>query len=333
MACHRPSGSRPGMRVAGAAAGVDDGAEPVFVLPSPDGAWDRHYVDLQRDATIADMRRAVGAGMRSPEHVKRHTTIGTAADQGKAGNVLALGVLAGLLDVPVGDLGPTTSRPPYVPVSFALYAGRDRGALHDPVRTTPMHAWHVAHGAVFEDVGQWKRPFCFPRPGESEDDAVLRECVAARTDVAAMDASTLGKIDVQGPDAAVLPGPRLHQRHEHRPGRCRPLRRHVLGRRDGLRRRRRAAAGGGPLPHHDDDRERRRGPRLAGGVAADGVARSAGAADLGDRALGDGRGRRPPLARGRRGAGSGDGRERGRLRVPPRAATRSSPVSRRASRG
>ena len=204
MACHRPSGSRPGMRVAGAAAGVDDGAAPVFVLPSPDGAWDRHYVDLQRDATIADMRRAVGAGMRSPEHVKRHTTIGTAADQGKAGNVLALGVLAGLLDVPVGDLGPTTSRPPYVPVSFAQYAGRDRGALHDPVRTTPMHPWHVAHGAVFEDVGQWKRPFCFPHPGESEDDAVLRECAAARTDVAAMDASTLGKIDVQGPDAAVF---------------------------------------------------------------------------------------------------------------------------------
>jgi sarcosine oxidase, subunit alpha len=203
-ACHRPAGTRPGMRVVGAADGVDDGAAPVFALPAPDATWDRHYVDLQRDATIADMRRAVGAGMRSPEHVKRHTTIGTAADQGKAGNVLALGVLAGLLDVPVGELGPTTSRAPYVPVSFALYAGRDRGALHDPVRTTPMHAWHVAHGAVFEDVGQWKRPFCFPRPGESEDDAVLRECAAARTDVAAMDASTLGKIDVQGPDAAVF---------------------------------------------------------------------------------------------------------------------------------
>jgi sarcosine oxidase, subunit alpha len=118
--------------------------------------------------------------------------------------VLALGVLAGLLGVPVGELGPTTARPPYVPVSFALYAGRDRGVLHDPVRTTPMHAWHVAHGAVFEDVGQWKRPFCFPRPGEDQEAAVLRECRAARTGVAAMDASTLGKIDVQGPDAAVL---------------------------------------------------------------------------------------------------------------------------------
>ncbi|MEA2178857.1 MAG: sarcosine oxidase, subunit alpha, partial [Solirubrobacteraceae bacterium] len=176
----------------------------VFALPAPDGTWDRHYVDLQRDATVADIRRAVGAGMRSPEHVKRYTTIGTAADQGKAGNVLALGVMAGLLGVPVGDLGPTTARPPYVPVSFALYAGRDRGALHDPVRTTPMHAWHVAHGAVFEDVGQWKRPLHFPHPGETLDAAVLRECRAARTSVAAMDASTLGKIDVQGPDAGAF---------------------------------------------------------------------------------------------------------------------------------
>jgi sarcosine oxidase subunit alpha len=176
----------------------------VFAIPAPDGSWHRHYVDLQRDATVADIRHAVGAGMRSPEHIKRFTTIGTAADQGKAGNVLALGVLAGLLGVPVGDLGPTTARPPYAPVSFALYAGRDRGALHDPVRTAPMHAWHAAHGAVFEDVGQWKRPFCFPRPGEDHDAAVLRECAAARDGVAAMDASTLGKIDVQGPDAGTF---------------------------------------------------------------------------------------------------------------------------------
>jgi sarcosine oxidase subunit alpha len=215
----RHDGALAGAQAAGEA-GFGDGTPPppldgdvgwteyaprrVFALPSPDGTWDRHYVDLQRDATVDDIRRAVDAGMRSPEHVKRHTTIGTAADQGKAGNVLALGVLAGLLGVPVGELGPTTARPPYVPVSFALYAGRDRGALHDPVRTTPMHPWHVAHGAVFEDVGQWKRPFCFPRDGEDHDTAVLRECRAARTSVAAMDASTLGKIDVQGPDAAVL---------------------------------------------------------------------------------------------------------------------------------
>jgi sarcosine oxidase subunit alpha len=189
--------------VGAAAPGADGhaGGDDVVALPAPDGTWDRHYVDLGRDATIADMQRAVGAGMRSPEHVKRHTTIGTAADQGRTSGPLSLGVLAGLLGVPAGDLGPTTARAPLVPVAFALYAGRDRGALHDPVRTTPMHPWHVEHGAVFEDVGQWKRPFCFPREGEDEDAAVLRECTAARTGVAAMDASTLGRIDVQGPDA------------------------------------------------------------------------------------------------------------------------------------
>ena len=152
------------------------GWDDVFALPAPDGSWDRHYVDLQRDATVADIRRAVGAGMRSPEHVKRRTTIGTAADQGRTSGPLARGVLAGLLGVPAGDLGPTTARAPFAPVSFALYAGRDRGALHDPVRTTPMHPWHEAHDAVFEDVGQWKRPFCFPRDGEDEEAAVLREC-------------------------------------------------------------------------------------------------------------------------------------------------------------
>jgi sarcosine oxidase subunit alpha len=97
-----------------------------------------------------------------------------------------------------------TYRPPYVPVSFAQLAGRDRGELHDPVRTTSVQGWHVEHGAVFEDVGQWKRPRYFPRDGETMDDAVLRECAAARRSVAVMDASTLGKIDLQGPDVGVF---------------------------------------------------------------------------------------------------------------------------------
>jgi sarcosine oxidase subunit alpha len=109
-------------------------------------------------------------------------------------------VIAQLLgaDTPQGT---TTYRPPYTPVSFALLAGRDRGELHDPVRTTPMHDWHVRQHAVFENVGQWKRPRYYPRPGEDMKAAVLRECRAARTGVAVMDASTLGKIDIQGPDA------------------------------------------------------------------------------------------------------------------------------------
>jgi sarcosine oxidase subunit alpha len=165
-----------------------------------DGPEDRQFVDLQRDATVADVRRATGAGMRSVEHVKRYTTIGTAHDQGKTSGFAAIGVIAQLLGAETPQ-GATTYRPPYTPVSFALLAGRDRGELHDPVRKTPMHEWHVRNGAVFENVGQWKRPWYYPRPGEDMKAAVLRECRAARTDVAVMDASTLGKIDIQGPDA------------------------------------------------------------------------------------------------------------------------------------
>ena len=165
-----------------------------------DGPEDRQFVDLQRDATVAEVRRATGAGLRSVEHVKRYTTIGTAHDQGKTSGFAAIGVIAQLLgaDSPQGT---TTYRPPYTPVSFALLAGRDRGELHDPVRMTPMHDWHVRNGALFENVGQWKRPWYYPLPGEDMKTAVLRECRAARTSVAVMDASTLGKIDIQGPDA------------------------------------------------------------------------------------------------------------------------------------
>ncbi|MGY1593630.1 2Fe-2S iron-sulfur cluster-binding protein [Geodermatophilus sp. SYSU D00708] len=162
------------------------------------------FVDLQRDATVADIVRAVGAGLRSIEHVKRYTTIGTAHDQGKTSGVLTSGIVAELLGVPVQDTGTTTFRPPYTPVAFAALAGRDRGRLFDPERVTALHEWHVAAGAVFEDVGQWKRPRYYPRPGEDMETAVLRECAAARTGVGILDGSTLGKIDVQGPDAAVL---------------------------------------------------------------------------------------------------------------------------------
>ena len=139
------------------------------------GDEDTTFVDLERDATVADIRRALDAGLTSIEHVKRYTTIGTGSDQGKTGGVLASAVAAALLGQEPGALGVPTYRPPYVPVSFAQLAGRDRGALHDPVRTTSIQAWHVEHGAVFEDVGQWKRPRYFPRDGESMDDAVLRE--------------------------------------------------------------------------------------------------------------------------------------------------------------
>ncbi|MFI5473608.1 sarcosine oxidase subunit delta family protein [Streptomyces cacaoi] len=174
----------------------------VFAVPTSTGA--PRFVDLQRDVTVDDLARATGAGLRSVEHTKRYTTAGTANDQGKTGGALASGIVAELLGVDISALGLPTFRPPYTPVSFAALAGRDRGVLSDPIRTTAVHAWHVAHGALFENVGQWKRPWYYPRDGEEMEAAVLRECAAARESVAFMDASTLGKIDVQGPDAAVF---------------------------------------------------------------------------------------------------------------------------------
>ncbi|MGY1639010.1 2Fe-2S iron-sulfur cluster-binding protein [Geodermatophilus sp. SYSU D00742] len=187
------------------AAGSVEPTPPLVLWRVPDTAGgSTSFVDLQRDATVADIARAVGAGLRSIEHVKRYTTIGTAHDQGKTSGVLTSGIVAELLGVPVQDTGTTTFRPPYTPVAFAALAGRDRGRLFDPERVTALHEWHGAAGAVFEDVGQWKRPRHYPQPGEDMEAAVLRECAAARTGVGILDGSTLGKIDVQGPDAAVL---------------------------------------------------------------------------------------------------------------------------------
>ena len=152
--------------------------------------------------TAADIALAAREGFTAIEHVKRWTTLGMGTDQGKTGNVTGLALLSQALGRAIAETGTTGFRPPYVPVRFGLLAGRERGRLYDPVRVTPMHDWHVAAGAVFEDVGQWKRPRYYPRPGETMDQAVRRECLAARDGVALLDASTLGKIEVSGPDAA-----------------------------------------------------------------------------------------------------------------------------------
>ncbi len=207
LACFVPDVAPANVEVIGAAAGDLGGRGqgaimPYWVVPSDGQEWSNHFVDLERDVTVADVRRALGAGMRSVEHVKRFTTIGTGSDQGKTAGINETAIIAAQLGQPVGSVGVTTFRPPYVPVSFGLLAGRNRGDLFDPIRVTAIHPWHVARGAVFENVGQWKRPWYFPREGEDMQSAVTRECRAAREGVALMDASTLGKIDIQGPDAA-----------------------------------------------------------------------------------------------------------------------------------
>ncbi|MER6285957.1 sarcosine oxidase subunit alpha family protein [Streptomyces sviceus] len=176
----------------------------LWLVPSTEGepgTWDSHFVDLQRDVTVADVWRSTGAGMRGVEHVKRYTSLGTANDQGKTSGVNAIGVIAEALGGSLGEIGTTAYRAPYTPIAFAALAGRERGELFDPERTTAIHSWHVAHGARFEDVGQWKRPWYYPQAGEDMDAAVARECRAAREGVAFMDASTLGKIEIWGADA------------------------------------------------------------------------------------------------------------------------------------
>ena len=160
------------------------------------------FVDFQNDVTAKDVKLAVREGFESIEHVKRYTTSGMATDQGKTSNMNTLGIVSDALGKPIPEVGHTTFRMPFTPVSFGVLAGMSRGALFDPVRTTPIHPWAERNGAVFEDVGLWKRSRYFPAAGEDMHKAVARECRAVRAGVGIFDASTLGKIEVVGKDAA-----------------------------------------------------------------------------------------------------------------------------------
>ncbi len=177
--------------------------EPLWRVPAaqdPD-ACPKQFIDYQNDTSVADVRLAVREGYRNVEHVKRYTALGFGTDQGKLGNINGMAVLAECLGKPIPEVGTTTFRPAYTPVTFGTLAGDGVGELFDPIRTTAIHDWHVAAGAPFENVGQWHRPWYFPKEGEDLHAAVARECLATRKSLGIMDASTLGKIDVRGPDA------------------------------------------------------------------------------------------------------------------------------------
>jgi sarcosine oxidase subunit alpha len=179
---------------------------PMWSVPGPDkpGRGPKQFVDLQNDVCTSDITLAAREGYHSVEHVKRYTALGFGTDQGKLGNINGMAILAKALKQDIPTTGTTTFRPNYTPITFGAIAGRDVKEMFDPERKTALHEWHIEHGARFENVGQWKRPWYFPRPGESMHDAVKRECLAVRKSVGIMDASTLGKIDIQGPDAANL---------------------------------------------------------------------------------------------------------------------------------
>ena len=179
---------------------------PLWLVPHalPVSRAPKQFVDLQNDVAASDIHLAVREGFESIEHVKRYTAMGFGTDQGKTGNINGMGIVAQALGKTVPQVGTTTFRPNYTPVTFGAIAGLELGDAFDPIRTTAMHEWHVKQGALFEDVGQWKRPWYYPRNGEDLHAAVHRETLAVRNGVGTLDGSTLGKIDIQGPDASVL---------------------------------------------------------------------------------------------------------------------------------
>lgn len=223
---YRPGSKAAGVDVVGAAAGLWDlgallrhateigGGEPSdapssstkvrqWTAPTPLPAArsrKRIWVDLQNDVTVADIDLAVRENFAAVEHLKRYTTIGMGTDQGKTSNVNALAVLAASSARDVAGLGTTTFRPPYVPVSMATVAGLERGQLQAPIRRLPAENIHRQEGAYFRDYGGVLRPAWYGM----ESDPVAQECIAARSGAVVFDASSLGKIEVIGPQAAAL---------------------------------------------------------------------------------------------------------------------------------
>ena len=204
MAAAKAAGFKP--RSAGVAkATPSDEAPmaPVWIMPQGAGPKlkMKMWLDFQNDVKVSDVQLAAREGYESVEHTKRYTTLGMATDQGKLSNINGMAVLAGALNADIPAVGTTTFRPPYTPVTIGALVGEARGEIFQPLRRTPMHAWHEAHGAYFEPVGLWRRPYCFPRTGESHEQAIQREVVNTRENLGLLDASTLGKIIVKGPDA------------------------------------------------------------------------------------------------------------------------------------
>jgi sarcosine oxidase subunit alpha len=161
----------------------------------------RQWIDLRHDVTVADLELGLRENYVSIEHQKRYTTTGMAPDQGKTSNLVALETVARLRGVSPGETGHTTFRPPFVPVTLGAIAGRAIGSRFAPERILPLNDWHVAHDALMQDFGEWKRPSAYLRNGESRHDAVVREARTVRTACGLLDYSPLGKIEVQGPDA------------------------------------------------------------------------------------------------------------------------------------
>jgi sarcosine oxidase subunit alpha len=225
LGAYVPHQSNEKCRSVGACAGEWDFGSGINVAALPtnrDPARIKAFVDFQNDVCAKDIRLAVREGFRSIEHVKRYTTTGMATDQGKTSNINGMGIASDMMAKPAQAMGLTTFRPPYTPQTFGALAGHHKGALFQPVRKTSIDGWADENAAVFENVAQWRRARYFPKPGEDMATATRRECRATRASVGIFDASTLGKIEVVGPDAAEF----LNRMYTNpwkalEPGRCR----------------------------------------------------------------------------------------------------------------
>ncbi len=177
-------------------------ARSIFRVPDglTEGRGAKAFVDYQNDVAVTDIQLAIRENYKSIEHIKRYTALGFGTDQGKLSNVNGFAIAAEAMGKTMTEVGTTTYRPTYTPVTFGTLAGPHVGATFEPRRYTAMQANHEKRGAAFEPVGQWMRPWYFPKDGEGIHAAVNRECKAARTSVGMLDASTLGKIDIQGKD-------------------------------------------------------------------------------------------------------------------------------------
>ena len=186
------------------AANIEVGATRALWSVPARNRSDKRFIDLQTDVTVEDVALAAREGYTSIEHLKRYTTLGMGTDQGKTGNVVGLALLAEATGRTIPEVGTTTFRPPYTPVTLGAFPGQECGAHVEPTRYSAMHEWHVEHGARFVNAGLWKRPHSYPRAGESPEDAANREARNVRTSVGVVDVSTLGKIELQGKDVVTL---------------------------------------------------------------------------------------------------------------------------------
>tara|TARA_R110002049_G_scaffold10127_6_gene50542 strand:- start:11315 stop:14332 length:3018 start_codon:yes stop_codon:yes gene_type:complete len=197
---------------------------PIWLMPQGANTKlrEKTWLDYQNDVKVSDVRLAAQEGFVSVEHAKRYTTLGMATDQGKLSNINGLATLAGALDTDIPSVGTTTFRPPYHPISMGAIGGEARGDTFQPLRRTPMHDWHDTHGAVWEPVGHWRRPYAYVQGAESTHDAVMREVTNTRGNLGLLDASTLGKIIVKGPDAGrFLDMMYTNMMSTLKPGKCR----------------------------------------------------------------------------------------------------------------